>query len=134
MSLVDDPDLATFDPQNRANCSNIDDNPVHISGQDKLIGVQIVGTTRRAKFIAISELTDDYLDTTGVLSSFEGELSSGNLISLITDRGQFGFGPGDNLNSTFVFLSFSSSLLFNCTDRSLVFIALKFCISFSLSL
>jgi hypothetical protein len=60
-----------------------------------------VVTTRRAKFIALSELTEDYLDTTGALSSFEGELESGDLISLIVEMGQFGFSSGSSIRSTF---------------------------------
>jgi hypothetical protein len=62
---IDDPNLATFTPEARANCSNIADNPVHVSLQDKLIGVQRVIMTRRAKFLAMSSLTDDLMDTTG---------------------------------------------------------------------
>ena len=55
---------------------------------------------RRAKHVAISALTEDYLDTNGILNSFEGELSSGHLVTLIADLGQFGFGPGSNIGST----------------------------------
>ncbi len=104
---VDDPRLVTFNPTNRSTCSNIADNPVHISLQDKLIGVQRVVTMRRAKFIAISELTEDYLDTTGRLSSFEGELGTPgevaiDLMTLIPSMGQLGFGVGQDIKSTFV--------------------------------
>lgn len=53
--------------------------------------------TRRAKFIALSELTEDYLDTTGALSAFEGELESGNLISMIVEMGQFSFTSGTTI-------------------------------------
>lgn len=94
------PDLSTFVPKNLANCSNIDDNPVHNSLQDKLLGVQRVVMQRRAKYVAISQLSDDYLDTTGILNSFEGELSSGHLTTMIASMGQFGFGVGNQIRST----------------------------------
>ncbi len=98
---LNDPNLANFQPEVRDTCSNIADNPVHNAMPDKLIGILKVVLTRRAKFIAFSQLTPDYLDTTGYLSSFEGELESGNLISLLTELGQFGFGAGNSINSTF---------------------------------
>lgn len=94
------PDLATFVPNDLGNCSNIADNPVHNSLQDKLLGVQRVVMQRRAKYVAISELSDDYLDTTGIQNSFEGELSSGHLTTMIASMGQFGFGPGNQIRST----------------------------------
>jgi len=96
-----DPALDDFIPEDRSTCSNIADNPVHESMADKLIGVLEVVLTRRAKFIALSELTYDYLDTTGALDSFEGELESGDLISMIVEMGQFGFGYGTKIKSTF---------------------------------
>jgi hypothetical protein len=98
---LNDPNLAKFQPEVRDTCSNIADNPVHNAMPDKLIGILKVVLTRRAKFIAFSQLTEDFLDTTGYLSSFEGELESGNLISLLTELGQFGFGAGNSINSTF---------------------------------
>ncbi len=98
---TDDPSLADFSPLDRSTCSNIADNPVHESMQDKLIGVMRVTVTRRAKFVAVSQLTPDYLDTTGRLSSFEGEMETGDLISLIMQAGQLGFGAGENIRSTF---------------------------------
>eukprot|EP00981_Chlorochromonas_danica_P011120 scaffold3756_cov180-Ochromonas_danica.AAC.12 len=97
----DDPDLATFEPTDRSTCSNIADNPVHTTLADKLIGVLRVVLTRRAKYLAVSQLTGDYMDTNGYLSSFEGELESGNLISLLTEKGQFGLTAGSQINSTF---------------------------------
>jgi hypothetical protein len=96
-----DPDLDSFTPADHSNCSNIADNPIFTTVQDKLIGILRIVTTRRAKFIAISELTLDYMDTTGRLESIEGELTSGRLISLITDLGQFGFDAGEMIQSTF---------------------------------
>jgi len=98
---INDPNLADFVPEDRGTCSNIADNPIHATFQDKLIGLTRVITTRRAKFVAISALTFDYLDTTGWLSTFEGELESGDLISMIVEMGQFGFTPGTEIKSTF---------------------------------
>lgn len=96
-----DPRLAYFQPADRTSCSNIADNPIHDTLQDKLIGVLQVVLTRRAKFLAMSRLTPDYLDTTGELATYEGELESGNLISLLTEKGQFGFAAGLSINSTY---------------------------------
>lgn len=98
---LNDPDLATFEASSRETCSNIKDNPVHAALPDQLIGVQRIVTTRRAKFMAVSELTDDLMDTTGSLTSFEGEQDSGDLISMIIEMGQYGFGPGSTIGSTF---------------------------------
>lgn len=96
-----DPELDFFTPQSRNNCSNIADNPTHPTIQDKLIGVQKVITRRRSKMMAVSELSDDFMDTTGYLNAFEGELDSGDLISMIIEMGQFGFGPGEKVQSTY---------------------------------
>jgi hypothetical protein len=96
-----DPAIDDFIPEDRSTCSNIADNPVHESMADKLIGVLEVVLTRRAKFIALAQLTPDYLDTTGALNSFEGELESGDLISMIVEMGQFGFGYGTEIKTTF---------------------------------
>ena len=54
--------------------SSIIDNPIHSTPPDKLIGPERVVESRRAKFIAISQLTDDYLDTTGHTYVVEGEM------------------------------------------------------------
>ena len=79
-----DPTLPDRDVPGRGSCSNIADNPTHRTTPDKLIGQERVVETRRAKFVAISRLTDDYLDTTGQMTSFEGELEEGaDLISLV---------------------------------------------------
>ena len=96
-----DPNLNTMEVQDRSTCSNIRDNPPHESMEDKLIGAQNIVQTRRAKFMAVSELTLDLMDTTGALNSFEGELDSGDLISMIIEMGQFGFGAGAEVKSTF---------------------------------
>jgi len=66
------------DGDNAADCSNIADNPPHRTPPDQLIGPQMVVEKRRTKYVAISQLTDDYLDTTGVLHSVEGELVTSN--------------------------------------------------------
>jgi hypothetical protein len=76
---VMDPDLASFVPGDKSTCSNIADNPVHDALPDKLIGVQQVKFRRRTKFIALSALTPDYMDTSGFLNVYEGELSSGSV-------------------------------------------------------
>jgi hypothetical protein len=96
-----EPNLADFVPQDRSICSNIADNPIHATPQDKLIGVLRVVLQRRAKYIAVSHLTPDFLDTNGQLTAFEGQLEAGHLISLIAELGQFGFGSGAKINSTF---------------------------------
>jgi hypothetical protein len=62
-----DPDLDYFSFQPRDLCSNIADNPIHPTFPDKLIGAQTVKLERRTKFMAISELTYDYMDTTGMM-------------------------------------------------------------------
>jgi hypothetical protein len=96
-----DPKLDEFDAEDRSTCSNIADNPIHTAMPDKLIGVQRVVASRRAKYMAVSELTPDLMDTTGNLQSFEGELDAGDLIGMIIEMGQFGFGAGDSIRSTF---------------------------------
>jgi hypothetical protein len=97
----DDPDLDYFSSPDRGTCSNIADNPIHATFPDKLIGRQRVRLRRRSKFMAISELTEDYMDTTGNLNSFEGELSTGHLVSIDSEQGQFGLGAGNKIKSTF---------------------------------
>jgi hypothetical protein len=99
---MDDPDLDYYSFEPRDVCSNIADNPTHPTMPDKLIGVQRVKLRRRTKFMAISELTSDYMDTTGNLRSFEGELSTGYLVSIDSEQGQFGLGAGNNLGTTFM--------------------------------
>lgn len=53
-------------PTNRSDCSNIADNPVHETLPDKLIGTKTVVETRLAKYVAVSLLTRDLLDTSSV--------------------------------------------------------------------
>ena len=98
---ITDPTLTEMVVEDRSTCSNIMDNPPHEAMEDKLIGVQRVVMSRRAKYMAVSELTSDLMDTTGALNSFEGELDSGDLISMIIEMGQFGFGAGSEIKSTF---------------------------------
>ena len=57
--------------------------------------------TRRTKYMAISALTPDYMDSTGWQTSTEGELDSGNLISFISQMGQIGVGAGTAFATTF---------------------------------
>lgn len=96
-----DPNLVNYVPKDRGNCSNVADNPIHAAVQDKLIGIQKVVSRRRAKFIAISGLTSDFMDTSGFLSSFEGELQGESLMSLMNDVGDFGFTSDETIRSTF---------------------------------
>ncbi|KAG7397457.1 hypothetical protein PHYBOEH_000736 [Phytophthora boehmeriae] len=49
------------------------DNAVHATGPDRLIGPLHVVERRRAKYVAISALTDDYLSTRGMLREVEGD-------------------------------------------------------------
>lgn len=44
---------------------NVADNPLHPTVPDKLIGPQTRTNTRRTKYIAVTRLTSDYLQTTG---------------------------------------------------------------------
>ncbi|CAM9397482.1 unnamed protein product, partial [Sphacelaria rigidula] len=53
-------------PEDRSNCSNIADNPIHDTVADKLIGTQTVVETRLAKYVAVSLLTPDLLSTSAV--------------------------------------------------------------------
>jgi hypothetical protein len=98
---IDDPILEDFIPTSRGECSNIADNKPHPTLEDKLISVQRIVLKRRSKYVAMSQLTQDYLDTTGQLQSYEGELSSGNLITMMTENGQFEFTSGSQSQSTF---------------------------------
>eukprot|EP00644_Phytophthora_capsici_P016447 jgi/Phyca11/124053/e_gw1.52.76.1 len=49
------------------------DNAVHATGPDRLTGPLHVVERRRAKYVAISALTDDYLSTKGLLREVEGD-------------------------------------------------------------
>ena len=94
--------ISDFVPVSLDTCSNIKDNPIHETKQDILIGVQHIVHSRRAKFIAISTLTNDFLDTTGEISTVEGSFENQNLLSFITSRGLFDFQNGHSIGSTFI--------------------------------
>ena len=104
-----DPNLPFREVPDRGNCSNIVDNPIHPTLPDKRIGPQTVIERRRSKYIAISRLTDDYLDTTGHVHAVEGELEGLDLLTLVREDQSprildiFGFRPDDNddIGSTF---------------------------------
>ena len=97
-----DPKLADFVPKSLKSCSNIQDNPIHETLKDKLIGIEQIIFSRKVKFVAISTLTFDFLETTGYVKTYEGQLENNNLISLITNMGQFGLQSNENIESTFV--------------------------------
>ncbi len=79
-----DPSLSSLDKPNRGNCSNIVDNPIHPTLPDKRIGKLTALERRRAKYVAVSRLTDDYLDTDGFLTTYEGELEDGaDLLTIV---------------------------------------------------
>jgi hypothetical protein len=79
-----DPSLPFREAPDRDDCSNIVDNPIHSTVPDKRIGHETVVQQRRAKYVAISKLTDDYLDTSGVVTTYEGGLEEGaDLLSLV---------------------------------------------------
>jgi hypothetical protein len=81
-----DPNLPNREMPNRRNCSNIVDNPILPTLPDKRMGPQEVAERRRAKYIAVSRLTGDYLDTSGIITTMEGELVEGaDLLSLILE-------------------------------------------------
>ncbi|GMI25152.1 hypothetical protein TrRE_jg7627, partial [Triparma retinervis] len=76
-------------------------------------GSNTIVEQRRAKFVAISKLTDDYLDTSGVVKSFEGEMEdSKDLITLMKGNNGFGWDAGEELGSTYqpqVFTEFQTA-------------------------
>lgn len=97
--------LETFTPFDRSKCSNIADNPPHIAGQDKLLGPKYVAFSRTARFVAISTLTSDGLDTTGVLKTVEGGVELNRpLTSLVDPAETFGI-TIDEFNTTMTSLA-----------------------------
>ena len=77
---------------------------MHPTMPDELVGELYVVETRRAKFVAVSTLTPDLLDTTGALDTFEGELEDMDLDGLMQSYGQFDWsilGNGDPKATTF---------------------------------
>jgi len=108
-----DLDMQTYDPElpnretpDRRHCSNLVDNPIHSTKPDKRIGDATVLERRRAKYVAVSRLTDDYLDTSGILRTYEGELT-GDLLSIVeqfsnnNSSASFGWSSGSDIGSTF---------------------------------
>mmetsp|Transcript_2540 Transcript_2540/g.3312 ORF Transcript_2540/g.3312 Transcript_2540/m.3312 type:complete len:289 (+) Transcript_2540:3-869(+) len=71
---LNDPDLPDRTITDRSNCSNIRDNPVHETNVDDLVGTLKIVETRRVKFLAVSSLTPDLLDTSAALDFLEGGL------------------------------------------------------------
>jgi hypothetical protein len=58
---------------------NIADNPSHPTVPDLLIGPKVIVQKRRTKYVALSRLTDDYLNTTGSdIVVLEGEAVNGD--------------------------------------------------------
>eukprot|EP00986_Skeletonema_menzelii_P018335 scaffold26628_cov149-Skeletonema_menzelii.AAC.2 len=109
-----DLDMQTFDPElpnrekpDRRHCSNLVDNPIHETQPDKRIGDATVLERRRAKYVSVSRLTGDYLDTSFQMKTYEGELQ-GDLLSIVQqfrgDRSMpFGWSASsaDEISSTF---------------------------------
>ncbi|KAH8073924.1 hypothetical protein JL721_2476 [Aureococcus anophagefferens] len=101
---LNDPEIPNRDQVDRGNCSNIEDNPMHPTMPDELVGELYIVETRRAKYVAVSTLTPDLLDTTGALDAFEGELEDMDLDGLMQSYGQFDWsilGNGDPKATTF---------------------------------
>jgi hypothetical protein len=87
-----DKEIVNRENPDRAECSNIVDNPTHQTIPDQMIGEEVVVETRRAKYVSVSALTNDFLDTSGAIKVYEGELDDElDLISLLNDYGQFDF-------------------------------------------
>ncbi|KAJ1461354.1 hypothetical protein M885DRAFT_457457 [Pelagophyceae sp. CCMP2097] len=91
---LNDPTIPFRERRDRGRCSNVADNPMHGTGPDELVGETAVTETRRAKFVAVSSLTADLLDTTGVLDAFEGELEGMDMDGLMQSYGQFDWSVG----------------------------------------
>ena len=82
------PNLPSRKNINSGNCSSIADIPIHLTSPDKQIGPEAALESRRAKFIAVSRLTPDYLDTSGIVKTFEGELENADILSLVRQYNQ----------------------------------------------
>jgi hypothetical protein len=86
-----DPNLPELQVENRQECSNIADNPIHPTSPDQRVGLDDIVERRRAQYVAVSQLTDDFLDTSGILHRYEGELEDGmDLISIVNQAKTFG--------------------------------------------
>lgn len=65
---------------------NVVDNPMHPTVADLLIGPHRPVQYRRAKYVAVSLLSADYTNTTGILRVVEGELTDDlDVIALVSD-------------------------------------------------
>ena len=107
-----DPDLDCLAPKSEAclteeiplpsnnECSNIADNALHPTSPDLLVGRDQVVVTRRTKYVAISRLTDDFLDTSGILYTFEGELEGeADMMLLQAELGMFDWSVPENFET-----------------------------------
>ena len=74
---------------------NIADNPIHSTLPDSLIAPSETVFTRRAKYVSITKLSSNYLETTKFTNLFEGEAINRTLNSILDDFGQFGWSSGD---------------------------------------
>ena len=100
-----DPNLPSRDEPDRGDCSNIVDNPHHPTKPDERVGPETVVESRRTKYVAVSRLTDDYLDTSGITKIFEGELEGADLLSIVREYKRdnsdvFGWKPDSTDDST----------------------------------
>lgn len=83
---------------------NIADNPPHPAVADKLIGPHQNVESRRTKYIAISKLAEDYLDTSGYMRLVQGELEDQqDLIAVMNAYGEFDWSTDDQVRSTYPF-------------------------------
>ena len=107
-----DPDLDCLAPKSEAclteeiplpsnnECSNIADNALHPTSPDLLVGRDQLVVTRRTKYVAISRLTDDFLDTSGILYTFEGELEGeADMMLLQAELGMFDWSVPENFET-----------------------------------
>lgn len=98
---------------------NIADNPPHTTPPDLLIGLPHIVEWRRAKYLALSRLTDDYLDTNGEIAIVEGEMEDeGFLMMVLNDYGRFGWGSGNEVRHTYPEDVYSSKAPFNFDTES----------------
>jgi len=83
---------------------NIADNPTHPTVADLLIAPEVIVESRRAKYVAISLLDDEYKDTTGVLRVIEGATENEvDLVSIMGQYGRFGWESGIKNYTTYGF-------------------------------
>lgn len=83
--------------------TNIADNPPHPTVPDLLQGEYIVVQRRRTKYVALSQLTPDYLNTTGAITVLEGETLNGDtLLAALGDTLRGARGAGAAAGSRFL--------------------------------